>query len=47
VLRLPWNRTQADPAAAVADLVEFRGIEPTPDQVAAAVGHIHAREVAA
>jgi hypothetical protein len=47
VLRLPWNRTQADPAAAVADIVEFLGIEPTPDQVAAAVGHIHAREVAA
>jgi len=47
VLRLPWDRTQADPAASVADIVEFLGIEPTPEQVAAAVAHIQPQEVAA
>jgi hypothetical protein len=33
-------------AAVVVDLVAFLGIKPTPDQVAAAIGHIRA-EVAA
>ena len=47
VLRLPWDATQDDPAAAVEALVAFLGISPTPAQVEAAVAHVKRPQEAA
>jgi hypothetical protein len=44
--RVSWEAMRNHTAAVVVDLVAFLGIKPTPDQVAAAIGHIRA-EVAA
>jgi hypothetical protein len=46
VLRLSWSETRDDPAATVQKMIEFLGIEPTDEQMAAAVGHIREEAVA-
>jgi hypothetical protein len=44
VLRLPWKQTRETPAVSAAALIEFLGIRPSPEQVAAAVTHIQKTE---
>jgi hypothetical protein len=40
MFRVNWHYMKNEPAAVVAGLVDFLGIEPNEAQLAAAIGHI-------